>query len=269
MVDAYAKKYEIDDFENMDLINRMTVEGLNFDFFGDTGSKPTESISEKDFDIKVKDGDKDYRILGFIDKLFLFKRKKTAIIRDFKTSKSIFEGKEYSDNMQDYMYCLAVKYLYPEYLKRRMEFLFLKFDLNGEGLLEMEPLDDLDLEGFEYFLTDVQKVINNFNEKTATSGLAWDKGYPSKEEGFAGKIVCGRANRVGQLKKNGDLMWHCPFKFGFDYFHLLKEDGSFLKSSYKKEDLEVLLQEGKGSRIEEKKYKGCPAFSFDKPMDLL
>jgi hypothetical protein len=99
--------------------------------------------------------------------------------------------------------------------------------------------------------------------------LAWDKGYPSTEEGFAGKIVCGRANRVGQLKKNGDLMWHCPFKFGFDYFHLLKEDGSFLKSSYKKEDLEVLLQEGKGSRIEEKKYKGCPAFSFDKPMDLL
>ena len=55
----------------------------------------------------------------------------------------------------------------------------------------------------------------------------------------------------------------------FDYFHLLKEDGSFLKSSYDKEDLEVLLQEGKGSRIEKKKYKGCPAFSFDKPMDLL
>ena len=32
----------------------MTVEGLNYDFFGDKNGKPTESISEKDFDIKVQ-----------------------------------------------------------------------------------------------------------------------------------------------------------------------------------------------------------------------
>ena len=120
MVTAYAKKYEIDDFENLDLINQMTVEGLNYDFFGDKNGKPTESISEKDFDIKVSEGDKDYRILGFIDKLFLFKRKKEAIIRDFKTSKRIFSGKDYTYNMQHLMYCLDVKYLYPEYLKRTM-----------------------------------------------------------------------------------------------------------------------------------------------------
>lgn len=269
MVEAYAKKYEIDDFENLDLINKMTVEGLNFDFFGDSEGKPTEAISEKDFDISVNEDGKNYRILGFIDKLFLFKRKKTAIIRDFKTSKSIFQGKEYTDNMQDYMYCLAVKYLYPEYLKRRMEFLFLKFDLNGEGFLEMEPLQDLDLEGFEYFLTDVQQVINDFNEKTAKSGLAFDKGYPSKEEGFAGKIVCGRATYPGQLKKDGSLMWHCPFKFGFDYYHLLGEDEKFIKSSYEKEELQKMIEDGVGIKIEKKKYKGCPAFSFDNTMDLL
>ena len=267
MVGAYAKKYEIDDFENMDLINKMTVEGLNFDFFGDTEGKPTESISEKKFDLKVKDGGKDYRILGFIDKLFLFKRKKIAIIRDFKTSKSIFQGKDYTDNMQDYMYCLAIKYLYPEYLKRRMEFLFLKFDLKGEGLLVMEPLDELDLEGFEYFLTDIQKVINNFNKKTATSGLAWDKGYPSKEEGFAGKIVCGRADRIGQLKKDGTLMWHCPFKFPRDYYILEDKDGNFISSADQKEVLEPKFS--KGCTIKKEKYAGCPAFSFDKRVELL
>jgi hypothetical protein len=267
MVDAYAKKHEIDDFENMDLINKMTVEGLNYDFFGDTDSKPTESISEKDFDIKVNDGDKNYRILGFIDKLFLFKRKKTAVIRDFKTSKSIFEGKEYSDNMQDYMYCLAVKYLYPEYLKRRMEFLFLKFDLNGEGLLEMEPLEELDLEGFEYFLTEVQQVINNFSEKVGKSGLAWEKGYPKKEEGFAGRIVCGRADFAGQLKKDGNPMWYCPFKFARDYYHLEDGEGKFIASSDNKEGLQDRLKEG--FKIKKLKYAGCPAFSFDKRVELL
>ena len=90
MIEAYAKKHNIDDFENMDLINQMTVEGLNYDFFGDKNGKPTNSISEKDFDISVNEQGKNYRILGFIDKLFLFKRKKTALIRDFKTSKQIF-----------------------------------------------------------------------------------------------------------------------------------------------------------------------------------
>ena len=267
MVDAYTKKYEIDDFENKDLINKMTVEGLNFDFFGDKEGKPTESISEKDFDIKVNEGEKNYRILGFIDKLFLFKRKKTAIIRDFKTSKSIFEGKEYTDNMQDYMYCLAVKYLYPEYLKRRMEFLFLKFDLNGEGLLEMEPLDELDLEGFEYFLTEVQQIINNFNEKAAKSGLAWEKGYPKKEEGFAGRIVCGRADFAGQLKKDGSPMWHCPFKFARDYYILEDKGGKFVSSADTKQDLEERLTDDR--IIKKAKYKGCPAFSFDKRVELL
>ena len=269
MIEAYAKKYEISDFENMDLINKMTVEGLNCDFFGDKEGKPTEAISEKDFDISVNEDGKNYRILGFIDKLFLFKKKKTAVIRDFKTSKSIFEGKEYTDNMQDFMYCLAVKYLYPEYLKRKMEFLFLKFDLEGEGYLQMEPLEDIDLEGFEYFLTEIQSVINNFNEEIAVSGLAWHKGYPKKEDGFAGRIVCGRADHVGQLKKNGDLMWHCPFKFPFKYYHLSDGNGNFLKSSYVKEELEELQQGKKGSVVEEKEYAGCPAFGVDKGRGLL
>ena len=137
MIEAYAKKHKIDDFENLDLINQMTVEGLNCDFFGDKDGKPTKSISEKDFDIVVNEDGKNYRILGFIDKLFLFKRKRTALIRDFKTSKQIFSGKEYTDNMQNLMYCLAVKHLYPEFLKRKMEFLFVKFDCNNDGCCEM------------------------------------------------------------------------------------------------------------------------------------
>lgn len=33
MVEAYARKHNIADFENIDLINQMTIEGLNYDFF--------------------------------------------------------------------------------------------------------------------------------------------------------------------------------------------------------------------------------------------
>lgn len=267
MIEAYAKKHGIDDFENMDLINQMTVEGLNFDFFGDKDGKPTEAISEKDFDISVTEDGKNYRILGFIDKLFLFKRKKQAIIRDFKTSKQVFSGKEYTDNMQNLMYCLAVKHLYPEFLKRKMEFLFLKFDCNNEGNCTMEPLEDDELEGFEYFLTEVQQIINNFNEVSASKNLAYDKGYLDRDAGFAGKVVCGRAEYAGQLKKDGTPMWHCPFKFPRDYYVLVNEKGEWVSSADNKKDLKEKAVGG--LKIEKAKYEGCPAFSFDKRMELL
>ena len=264
MVLSYAKKYGISDFENLDLINRMTLEGLNYDFFGESSGKPTEAISEKDFDIQVKEDGKNYRILGFIDKLFLFKKKKTALIRDFKTSKAIFEGKEFSDNMQDLMYCLAIKYLYPDYIKRKMEFLFLKFDCQNEGLLQMNELEEDELEGFEYFLTEIQSILNNFNEKTAVSNMAFDKGYPKKEDGFSGKVVCGRADYVGHLKKDGSLMWHCPMKFAFDYYVLIDEQGTILSSSYEKTPLDQKRKDGIGFMVEKRKYDGCPKFSYQK-----
>ena len=131
----------------------------------------------------------------------------------------------------------------------------------------MEPLEELDLEGFEYFLTEVQKVINNFSEEAGKSGLAWEKGYPKKEEGFAGRIVCGRADFAGQLKKDGSPMWHCPFKFARDYYILEDESGKFVASADTKQDLEERLTNDR--RIRKAKYKGCPAFSFDKRVELL
>ena len=150
-----------------------------------------------------------------------------------------------------------------------MEFLFLKFDCNNEGLLEMEPIDTDELEGFEHFLTEVQKTINNFNEETAKSNLAYDQGYPKKEDGFAGKIVCGFADYAGKLKKDGTPMWHCPFKFAFDYYHLLDEEGNYLSSAYDKETLQKKLDDGRGSEIKKLRYKGCPAFRVDNVSNLL
>ena len=269
MVIAYAKKYNISDFENLDMVNNMILEGLKYDFFAEKNGQPTESISEKDFDISINEGGKNYRILGFIDKLFLFKKKKTAIIRDFKTSKQIFSGSELDDNLQNLMYRLAVKYLYPEYLKRQMEFVFLKFDCQAEGLVEMEDVSDEELDGFEFFLTKIQSIINNFNENAAKNSLAYHKGFPSKEEGFAGRVVCGRAEYKGQLKKDGTPMWACPFKFAATYYVLLDKEGVILSSSYERKDLVEKQKANPDLKIEKRHYSGCPAFSFDKQDALL
>ena len=257
----YAKKLRIFDKENMFLVNDMIVNGLNYDFFGDTKEKPTESISEKSFEIVVDDDEKNYKIRGFIDKLFLYKKKSEALIRDFKTSKKVFEGKDLTDNLQDLMYSLAVKKLYPKYLSRSSEFLFLKFELSkdllgetGKGVVNMKGICEDELEGFEYFLTEIQKIADSFDENQALSSLAAKQDYP-KDGSFSGPLSCGFAKHPGQLKKDGTKMWHCPHKFPYKYWAIVKEDGTILKTSTNKEELEQVDCEGE---LKELKYNGCP-----------
>ena len=62
----------------------MITKGLFYDFFGGSKTSPTEAISEQKFDIHVKEDGKDYKIYGFIDKLFLYSQEQRAVIRDFK-----------------------------------------------------------------------------------------------------------------------------------------------------------------------------------------
>lgn len=255
LVHAFCRKNGIFEEQFLTKINSMTLEGLNYDFFGMKLGKPTEAISEKKFDISVNEDGKNYRILGFIDKLFLFKRKKMALIRDFKTSKKRFEGQDVDANIQHLIYCLAVKHLYPDFVKRQMEFLFLQFDCNGKGNMTMEHVDDYELEGLEFLLTEIQNTINSFGEKTAKSNLAWHKGYPEAKEGFAGKLVCGSAKFAGELKADGSLKWHCPFKFPFDYYVSYDKDGNFISSSYDKP------VKTSGVKVKKMRYTGCPVFN--------
>ena len=185
LVEKFAKENNIDDDENLELVDFMILAGLNYDFFGTKhlGSKPTQSFDELDFDISVDEGDKSYRIRGFIDKLFLFKKKKIALIRDFKSSKKVFEGDEVDDNIQDLIYRLAIEKLYPDY-SHEMEFVFLKFpcEKGGEGIIRTPDISSDELEGFEYYLTELQKQINNFSEEDAAEDFAYNKGFPEKEE---------------------------------------------------------------------------------------
>ena len=70
----HAAKEGVDDQENVDLMKDMIYNGLTYDFFGQDLGKPTKEYSEKDFDIIKDDGSIQYKIRGFIDKLFLYKK---------------------------------------------------------------------------------------------------------------------------------------------------------------------------------------------------
>ena len=269
-IQARSQDPPVNSNEDLDMIDSFIVNGLNYDFYGDSHSKPFEALSEKTFDIEVEEDGKKYYIYGFIDKLFLYDKGKKAIIRDFKTSKKIYEGKEITNNLQNLIYCLAVKKLYPNCEELQTEFLFLKFNLDsdllgleGEGVLKMEPMSLNELDGFEYHLTEIQSYLNNFNYDTACSNFAADQPFP-EDKSFSGPLSCGFAKTPGQLKKDGTPMWHCNYKFPFDYFALKDSDGNVIKSAKEGEKHLLSADESLGQYIEKMHYEGCPKFNVQK-----
>lgn len=239
------------------LVDTMLIEGVNYDFFGQAEGEPTESFSELNFDIQKNEEGKKYRIMGFIDKLFLYKEQCKVKIRDFKSSKRQFEGKDVDDNIQDLMYRLAVKHLYPEYLRQKMEFVFLQFDCKQAGVVKTPDVCDGELEGFEHFLTEIQQLVDNFDERAAKSNLAYDKGYV-KEEGFAGRVVCGRADRPDALKKDGSAAWYCPCKFASEYWAVVEKKKTIKTFKTEKEAKDFAGEK----EVKRMLYKGCSAFKF-------
>lgn len=282
LVYKHAYKLNVADDENIELIKDMTLNGLLYDFFGSQsgeGELPEKGISEEAFEICVDDPDsgKRYNIKGFIDKLFLYKKKSFALIRDFKSSKQVFKGKEITDNMQDLMYSLAVKHLYPEYLQRQSEFLFLKFDLSndllgklGKGVVQMPSCSDEELEGFEYFLTEVQEYLEGFNYDVGVSGFAADKGFPS-DGTFGGLLKCGKDGYKmsrGSPVLDGDgkpiKAYICPFRKPFEYYAVYDKTGTLKKTYFLEQGNEISVNEEEGERVEVQTYQGCPHWESKK-----
>jgi hypothetical protein len=258
IVKKMAKELEVDDPENMQSMNEMIVNGLNHDFFGEALGKPVISHSEKDFDFEVNENGFNYKVKGFIDKLFIYEDG-TALIRDFKSSKQVFAGKDLDDNLQDLMYTLAVKREFPEVKKIKTEFLFLKFDPRVDGLVEMPELSVDELEGFEDQLSDVQYYLDNFTEETALENMAARQDYP-KDGSFGGPIMCGRAKHPDAVKKNGEKMWKCAYKFKRDFWKIFEPDGTYITSCVL-EDEEKFREKYKGKTFERTTYQGCPSFA--------
>lgn len=258
MVHKHIKRKNLNETTDLENIRSMALNGLTYDFFGKKYGEPTEVVSEKDFEILVQEEGIEYKIKGFIDKLFIYGNHGVVLIRDFKTNKKKYEGKEVTDNLQDYMYTLAIRKLYPELKDVKMEFLFLKQDLNDGGAMPMHPKDKYELLGFEHELSGYQKYADSFVEKTATSNMAANQGMP-KDGSFSGKLLCGFAKEPNQIKKDGTPMWYCTYKFGFDYYAIVDKDNKIKKSAFTKKELEkIKLQEG--DKIIKNKYDGCPCF---------
>tara|TARA_Y100000310_G_scaffold150092_1_gene149480 strand:- start:8538 stop:9587 length:1050 start_codon:yes stop_codon:yes gene_type:complete len=255
----------VDDEENMQMIKEMILAGLRYDFFGKKLVTPSKSFSEYEFDMHIKEGEKDYSIKGFIDKLFIYDKKKIALIRDFKTSKQLFQGEDKKKNLQDYIYSIAVKYLFPEVSSRNSEFVFLRFDLESKnkpkGIMKMRKISDKRLEEFEIELTQAQHYLSKFNYHSAISSYAADKPNPT-DGSFGGPIACGRARYRGQPKKDGSPMWHCAYKFPFDYYGLFDKDEKLIKTEFP-ENYALLLKNKKDSfSIKKLHYAGCPRWNY-------
>ena len=265
VVFKHAKRLGVDDEENIALIDEMIVSGLRHDFFGTKIGRPTISISEHPFEITKKEDDIEYSIRGILDKLFVYKGKKFAIFRDFKTSKEIFKGSEVTDNFQDWMYSLAIKKEFPFVDNIRSEFIFLRHKDKKKSteiddyphIIKMEDIDDDSLEGFEHELTAYQKYLENFSEKDAYDHFAANMPFP-KDGSFSGRLECGFAKYKGQLKKDGNIMWHCPYKFDFDYYAVFDKNDKLI-ATYFEDDFKLSMVPAGGS-YEKRWYAGCPVW---------
>jgi hypothetical protein len=251
-VHSYLRRCEIEKFgketyeENYKLVNDMIVVGLKSDFFGkdDLIMGKNAHIEEPEQAFEIKNKRPKYNIRGFMDKPIQYKKDKVVRIVDYKSSKMKFRGEELQSNVQAMMYSLASKTLWPK-LKPKIEFLFLKFPKQPWQILEYT---DDELEGFEYYLEQVQKVIDEFDEESGKTSFAIDGGY-------AKKWMCGPT-------KSG---WECPYKNEFEYYVLKNKKGENVKSSFNEEDLNA----SEGEVVEKMKYDGCPKFQKKKdPFDL-
>lgn len=247
LVKKYLKREGALNQENYDLCDKMLVVALKSDFFG-KGGRPDKP--EREF--LIENENPHYKIRGFLDKVIKYSKKKLIKIVDYKTSKSKFKGDDLTSNLQAMTYALAAKKeLYTSYENILVEFLFLKF---GKSASEQVTFTDEELSGFEYYLAHVYQQIDNFDEEAAVSNFASDKPHP-KDGSFGGPLSCGFAKHKGQLKKDGTIMWHCDFKFPFDYYALLNEKEEVISTDLKEENLIA----GENQTIIKKSYQGCPA----------
>ena len=269
LIESHAARLSVIDDENMEDMNKMIVNGLGYNFHGDADQKLDKKFIEKEFNIDINKGPLKYSIRGFIDQLFLYEDG-TANIRDFKSSKQTFKGKDLTDNLQDLMYSLAVKHLYPDY-KSASEFVFLKFDLSvdllgktGKGVIKMPAISPEELEGFEHELTAVQSYLENYSYKNATASYAAKKDYPS-DGSFGGPLACGRE---GYKKRKGELLldangkkiknYICPFRKPIKYSALVDENENAIKSTFYKDRDTLSPDKEKGEKVQTMQYDGCP-----------
>jgi len=236
-IKARATKYNVGDDENLDMIDGFLITGLKNGFWGPEGTIHT--FIELEFDIEIEGDGIDCRIKGFLDRGFMRKVDNSLLISflDFKGSKKKHSLEDLTSG-QALMYQLALWLLYPKIPLEKFDFVFLKFP--KDPYQSYTPVDEATLIGYLYYLTEIQKSINNFTEKDIPSN------YGKLNDKM--RFLCGPA-------KSG---WICPHQNPLDYYVLLNDKGEIIKSSFK-EDLVAKDDE----KIESRSYQGCSYFFRD------
>ena len=96
------------------------------------------------------------------------------------------------------------------------------------------------MEGFELYLEYIYDLINKYTEEFAESNFAYNQPRAGKDDGFKGPLSCGFAKNPKQLKKDGNPMWYCEYKFAYDYYVLVDEDFNVIKSAKEKKELKLV-----------------------------
>ncbi len=225
----HLNKHKFHTPENYEMVKEMIWVGINNDFYGVDGKV---GVAEVAFEISSEKPK--YRIKGFIDKHVSYDGGKEVRIVDYKSSKAKFKGEELESNVQGMMYTLAARTLWPKAKKKIMEFLFLRFPKQPKQTLEFS---EEQIKGFEVYLEHINKMVDNFNEKSAMSNYAFDS--------QKSKWLCEAVKT-----------WVCPMKRAFDYYVIKDKDGKVLKSSFADD---LVAKEGEVAEVAS--YEGCPRFS--------
>lgn len=242
LVCAYAKKYEIKESEDLDQIDRFIHTALNTDFYGPLDT--VEIFSEKKFDFEVEDNGIGYRLSGFIDRSFVYRKGNNLYVKimDWKTSKQIFDKEKLAVNTQAICYQIAAqRYLFPELKLTGFDFIFLKFP--KKPVVAVELKDDGFLCGYELWLTDIQQRIENFTESNANDNFA---ALDAKN-----KWLCGKEGN----KKDNSPNWICPARNPLNYYVLLDKNQKIIKSSFSND---LIAKEDE--KVEYRQYSGCSYF---------
>jgi len=231
-------------------IDKMILVGLKNDFYIKGGKMVAP---EYKFDFVNDNGT--FRLKGLMDKPVIIGRR--VMIDDYKSSKKKFSGEDQESNLQALFYSYAAKKLWPG-LKPVVRFIFLQYP--EDPLMEVSFSDDA-LLGFELYLEATQQKVSGFNESASKLNFAFD--HPAVKDEFKGKSLCGFASFPGKLKRDGTKMWHCPYRFGYDYY-AVEKDNKIVYCVFSLEEVRPLQQ---GETVKKCHYAGCP--KHINPMDDL
>lgn len=228
------------------------ISALSYDFWFDGCGSMLRPELEFNIDtdtIKMK---------GFLDRAALYRDQDgdTFIkIWDLKTQKQLFSPEDIENSIQALSYLMAAKTLYPmiNLMKSRVDFIMVAH--NQKQTFKLKNLEQY--EEFIKGIEEYQVLVDTFNKERISSGLAKDKGFP-KDKTFSGLLVCGiGVKNKGDLKKDGSLKYHCPFRFPFDYYTLVDKAGKVHYSG-----LEPKFD--KNLELKQFRFPGCCGFYHPK-----